>query len=53
MSKEWDVTFDDSFGTFRSADLREVLPNELQQTVRHKCEIEVAKQKENGEDGNK
>ena len=52
MSDEWNVTFDKSFGTFRSDDLREVLPVELLRTVSHKCYIEAAKQKENGEDGN-
>jgi hypothetical protein len=47
MSKWWDVTFDESFGKFRSSDLRESLPNELQQTVRHKCEKEAAERKQN------
>ena len=41
ISKEWKVEFDESFGTFRSTDVREILPNELQQTVRLKCEIEA------------
>ena len=47
MSKWWDVTFDESFGKFRSSDLRESLPNELQQTVRHKCEKEADDRKRN------